>query len=178
MSSAPTTGRVFWVTGLAGTGKSTLGRHLADWLRSRGTTAVLLDGDVVRDLVLEDRGHDRASRLRIARFNGRLCRLLAEQGVDVVCATISLFHECQAWNRRHLPDYVEIFLDAPIDVLVARDPTSLVARAKRGEVVDVVGVDLAAELPLTPDIVFDAAAPMPPEAMVVAVAQWLSGPPA
>ena len=87
--------------------------------------------------------------------NARLCRMLSEQGIDVVCATISLFRECQEWNRAHVARYCEIYLRVPMEVLVQRDQKQLYSRALRGEITDVMGVDLPIEEPSRPDIVID-----------------------
>ncbi|MFZ0279487.1 MAG: adenylyl-sulfate kinase, partial [Candidatus Sulfotelmatobacter sp.] len=89
------TGRVFWVTGLSGAGKTTVGRELWSRLRAAGRQVFFLDGDALRAVIAEDLGHSADNRRRSAMRNARLCRLLAGQGADVVCATISLFHEVQ-----------------------------------------------------------------------------------
>ena len=87
--------------------------------------------------------------------NARLCRLLAEQGADVVCATISLFHEVQRWNRENIPGYCEIYLRVPLDELRRRDSKGIYAGAQRGNTRDVVGLDVPAEAPESPDLVLD-----------------------
>ena len=92
-------GRVFWVTGLSGAGKTTVGRELWRRLRAAGRQVFFLDGDALRAVIAEDLGHSADNRRRSAMRNARLCQLLAGQGADVVCATISLFHEVQRWNR-------------------------------------------------------------------------------
>ncbi len=163
-------GRVIWITGLSGAGKTTLARALQARLRAQGRNPILLDGDGIRELMPGSSGHDRASRLALARFNGRLCRMLADQGQDVLCATISLFHEVQAWNRAHIAQYVEVFLDVCLDELRRRDPLGLYARHDRGEVRDVVGLDLPAEFPLRPDLRL---VPAPVSDMAAAVAALL-----
>lgn len=88
-----------------------------------------------------------------AMRNARLCKLLSDQGVDVVCATISLYHACQDWNRAQMPGYREIFVTAPLDVLAARHPQRLYDGDNGRDVENVVGVDLKAEEPLRPDLV-------------------------
>jgi len=87
--------------------------------------------------------------------NARLCRLLAAQGADVVCATISLFHDVQRWNRENIPGYREIYLRVPIDELRRRDSKGIYAGAQRGDARDVVGLDVPAEAPEAPDLVLD-----------------------
>jgi hypothetical protein len=89
----------------------------------------------------------RRDRRRSAMRNARLCRLLAEQGADVVCATISLFHEVQRWNRENIPGYREIYLRVPIDELRRRDSKGIYAGAQRGDARNVVGLDVPAEAP-------------------------------
>ena len=142
---------VFWVTGLSGSGKSTLALRLDTWLRDKGFSPIMLDGDQIRDLLFTAAGHDRAARLEVARFISRLCRFLALQGQCVICPTISLFHEIQAWNRKNIPGYVEIFLDVPLTVVRQRDPKGLYAAKDRDEIDNLVGLDIKAEFPENPD---------------------------
>ena len=148
-------GRVFWITGLSGAGKTTVGRGLWSRLRAAGRPVTFLDGDALRSVIAEDLGHSAGGRRRSAMRNARLCRLLAEQGADVVCATISLFHEVQRWNRENIPGYREIYLRVPIDELRRRDSKGIYAGAERGDARDVVGLDVPAEAPEAPDLVLD-----------------------
>ncbi len=148
-------GRVFWITGLSGAGKTTLGRELWGRLRAAGRPAIFLDGDALRGAIAEDLDHSVGSRLQSATRNARLCGLLARQGIDVVCATISLFHSVQRWNRENIPDYREIYLRVPAEELRRRDSKGIYARAQRGEARDVVGLDVPAETPEKPDLVLD-----------------------
>src|SRR5580704_4031691 len=148
-------GRVYWITGLSGAGKTTLGRELSSRLRAAGHPVTFLDGDALRSEIAEDLGHSAGDRRRSAMRNARLCRLLAEQGAHVVCATISLFHEVQRWNRENIPGYREIYLRVPMDELRRRDSKGIYARAQRGETRDVVGLDVQAETPEAPDLVLD-----------------------
>jgi adenylylsulfate kinase-like enzyme/phosphohistidine swiveling domain-containing protein len=148
-------GRVFWITGLSGAGKTTVGRELWSRLRAAARPVTFLDGDALRAVMAEDLGHSARDRRRSAMRNARLCRLLAGQGADVVCATISLFHEVQRWNREHIPGYREIYLRVPIDELRRRDCKGIYARAQRGDAGDVVGIDVPAETPEAPDLVLD-----------------------
>ena len=134
-------GRVYWITGLSGAGKTTVGRELWQRLRTAGRSAIFLDGDALREVIAEDLGHNVASRRTSAMRNARLCRMLASQGTDVVCPTISLFHEIQVWNRRNIPGYCEIYLRVPMEELRRRDAKGLYAAADRGELRDVVGLD-------------------------------------
>jgi glutamine kinase len=116
---------------------------------------VFLDGDALRAAIADDLGHGREDRRRAAMRHGRTCKLLAEQGIPVVCSTISLFHEVQRWNRANIPGYREIYLRVPLPELERRDPKGLYARARRGETKNVVGIDVQPEEPENPDLVID-----------------------
>ena len=148
-------GRVFWITGLSGAGKSTVGERLWRQLRAAGRGAIFLDGDELRATIAEDLGHLIHDRRRSAMRNGRLCRLLAEQGIDVVCATISMFRDVQQWNRAHIPGYFEIYLRVPMAEIERRDPKGIYACARRGKAANVVGIDIAVEEPEAPDVVLE-----------------------
>ena len=145
-------GTVYWITGLAGAGKTTIAKAIYAALRDKRENVVFLDGDLLRIVFGNDLGHDAADRRISAGRNSRLCKMLSDQGQDVVCATISLFHETHDWNRAQLTHYREIFLDVPMDVLRSRDQKGLYSRAQRGEVKNVMGVDVAPELPKSPDV--------------------------
>jgi adenylylsulfate kinase-like enzyme len=153
--SAEVPGRVYWVTGLSGAGKTTVGERLWSRLRAAGRSAIFLDGDKLRSAIAEDLGHPIEDRRQSAMRNARLCRLLAEQGIDVVCATISMFHEVQQWNRAHIPGYFEIYLRVPMAEIERRDTKGIYYRARVGEAANVVGIDIAAEEPKAPDLVID-----------------------
>src|ERR1700743_661693 len=89
VTSTTAAGRVFWITGLSGAGKTTIGHKLWQRLRAAGRSAIFLDGDKGRAAIAEDVSHGHADRRRAEMRNSRLCQLLSEQGTDVVCATIS-----------------------------------------------------------------------------------------
>ncbi len=88
----------------------------------------------------------------LSRRYAGLCRLISRQGLDVVCSTISLFHDIHRWNRDNIETYVEVFLDVDRSVLAARDPKGIYRRAGAGELDNVAGLDLAVELPTAPDL--------------------------
>jgi adenylylsulfate kinase len=155
---------VVWITGLSGAGKSTIARRLTALLRDSGQPAILLDGDDVR-AAINDRhtGHDRASRLTNAYRICRLTQLLAGQGIPVVVATMSLFREIHAWNRQHLPGYLEVFVKVSLDVLRRRDARGLYSQAADGLAENVVGVHLDYDEPASPDLVLLNDNASPPE---------------
>jgi adenylylsulfate kinase-like enzyme/phosphohistidine swiveling domain-containing protein len=159
-------GRVFWITGLSGAGKTTIGRRLSLQLRSSGAQVVFLDGDILRKVVSDDLGYTAEDRRSSATRNSLMCRMLAEQGIDVVCATISLFHDVQRWNRKNIPRYCEILVRAPWQELRQRDSKGIYAGTGQGQIANVVGIDVAAEMPEAPDLILDNDAALDPDEAV------------
>lgn len=143
---------IFWITGLSGSGKTTLAERLINYLEAACLKPIMLDGDQIREILLSDVSYDRGSRLEVAKFNSRLCRFLALQGQCVVCPTISLFEEVREWNRKNIPGYVEIFIDAPMSVLKKRDPKGIYSHFENQVLKNVVGMDIEAEMPTQPDL--------------------------
>ncbi len=142
----------YWITGLSGSGKTSLARKLVEQLRSQGRTTILLDGDDMRAVMGRTSLHTKEERRDLAMCYAKLGLHIASQGADVVIATISMFHEVHAWNRKHLPGYQEIFLDVPLEELKRRDPKGLYALAEFGEVNNIAGIDCIVEFPQKPDV--------------------------
>ena len=141
-------GTVYWLTGLSGAGKTTIGKLLFERFREKQNNVLFLDGDTLREVFGNDLGYGKEDRLRCAMRYSRLCRLLSGQGQDVVICTISMFDEVREWNRKNIDKYKEIFIEVPMDVLEQRNQKGLYRSGS-----DVVGVDLNLELPKHPDIV-------------------------
>jgi adenylylsulfate kinase-like enzyme/sugar phosphate permease len=146
-------GAVIWVTGLAGAGKTTVARTLAERLRDRGVNPILLDGDVMRQVMQRHSEYDLDSRLNMGFTYARVGKALAEQGHLVIVATISLFHTLQEWNRANLPRYVEVLLDVPMHELRRRDQHGLYSGG--ADPATVVGLGQPAQFPQRPDIVIE-----------------------
>jgi adenylylsulfate kinase len=124
------TGRVIWITGFSGAGKTTLARALMPRLPERG---LLLDGDALRAVLGQTAcGYGHEERKQLAFLYARLANMLARQGTTVVVATISLFHDLHTWNRKNLPGYLEVFLDIPEEERQRRDPKGLYKAQRQG----------------------------------------------
>lgn len=113
-------GQVVWITGLPGAGKTTIGRRLAVELRRAGHAVVLLDGDELRAALPGPHAYDVASRRALAESYARFCRLFSEQGLVVICTTVSYFQSVREWNRRNLARYHEVHVTVAADVIARR----------------------------------------------------------
>lgn len=148
-------GLVIWITGLSGVGKTVIGKTLTCKLRAMGKTVVFLDGDELRK-VFDSFDYSIEQRKKLAYRYGSLCKLLSDQGINVVCATVSLFKDVQEWNRRELgSNYIEVLIECDPIELLSRDPKGLYKGAKEGKVKYVVGADLPFDKPVAPDVVID-----------------------
>ncbi len=141
----------FWITGLSGSGKTTIAELLRNKLVIDGYSVILLDGDILRK-VFNSKAYSYEERKTLGFQYSRLCKLLVSQGISVVIGVIGLFHELHAWNRENIPNYVEIFLDTPLDELKRRDIKGIYRNLEEGKIKNVTGIDIAAEFPLTPNI--------------------------
>lgn len=144
-------GKVYWLTGLSGAGKTTIGRLWYEDLRRRGVPAVFLDGDELRQVFGDDLGFTESDRRKSAMRNARLCALLSRQGLTAVCCTISMFDSVRSWNRENIPGYFEVYVKVTMDTLRRRDQKGLYS----GDGGDVAGVNIEVEEPKTPDLILE-----------------------
>lgn len=160
------TGKVYWVTGLSGAGKTTIGKLFYEKLKSKELNTVFLDGDTLRQIFGNDLGYSLDARKKSAMRNSRLCKELSEQGINVICATISMFDDCRLWNRENIKKYKEIYIRVPMEILVQRDQKKLYSRAISGEISNVMGIDIDFEEPKNPDLIIDNTGEYKPEILV------------
>ena len=146
---------VLWIIGLSGVGKTTLANLVVERIRESLNNVVLLDGDVIRALFPSDVDYTLAGRRRNAERLSNLSRFLSQEGIHVVAAVLSIFPDLQDWNRRELAGYTEIYLKASLSTLVHRDIKNLYGPAQRGEISNVVGIDIAFPEPVQPDLIID-----------------------
>lgn len=146
-------GRLYWITGLAGAGKSSLGRKLFEILKPQNPALVYLDGDSMREAFGANGQYEEAQRYQVSMKYARLCHLLTTQGIDVICATVSMFDDVRAWNRKHISNYTEIYLEVSFPVLQKRNQHKLYSGQSGHQIKNVVGCDIDAQFPANPDIV-------------------------
>lgn len=145
-------GFVVWCTGLSGAGKSTLSRLVFEELCRRGHPAELLDGDEVRAHLSKGLGFSSEDRDTNVLRIGWVASMLSRHGVGVVTAAISPYAETRARVRAMCPNFFEVFVDAPLEVVARRDVKGLYAKAMAGEVAHFTGVSDPYEPPANPEV--------------------------
>jgi len=145
-------GLTIWFTGLSGAGKSTLAALLEQQLRARGRKVEVLDGDVVRTHLSKGLGFSKEDRDTNIRRIGWVCQVLARNGVVAIAAAISPYREVRDEVRAMIGDFVEVYVECPLPVLVERDTKGLYKKALAGEIGQFTGVSDPYEPPLAPQI--------------------------
>ena len=148
------TPRVLWFTGLSGAGKSTIANEVEKALALMNRHTFLLDGDNVRHGLNKDLGFTEADRIENIRRVGEVATLMADAGLIVLTAFISPFRAEREMVRAMLPpgEFVEIFVDTPLDIAEARDVKGLYKKARAGHLANFTGIDSPYEPPLDPEI--------------------------
>lgn len=146
-------GVLYWITGLSGAGKTTLGNRLYYEKRKEQDNVILLGGDILKNIVGDSIGYTIEDRKKRAIKYAMLCKTLTDQGIIVICCTIAMFDEVREWNRKNNKGYVEIFLDVPREVLEERDQKGMYSSLKKGKLTNLPGIDMEVEFPKNPDII-------------------------
>jgi len=148
---------IVWLTGLSAAGKSTIARGVRERLTQSGARVEVLDGDSMRESVCRGLGFSREDRDESVRRIACVAELLSRHDVTVIVAAISPYREARAAVRARLANLVEVHVHCPLDVLEARDPKGLYARARRGEISNFTGISDPYEAPSNPDVFLNTA---------------------
>jgi adenylylsulfate kinase len=146
-------GRVFWMTGLSGAGKSTVCRETAWAVLRMGIRVEILDGDELRSGLCSDLSFNLRDRAENIRRIAHLAAFFERRGFVVLVATISPLQHLRDLARSIVSNYVEVFVDAPIEICEARDPKGLYKKARLGQIEEFTGVSAPFERPGNPDVI-------------------------
>ena len=145
---------IIWFTGLSGAGKSTIANIVEQRLNLDGHHTMMLDGDNVRHGLNRDLGFTEADRVENIRRIGEVAKLMLESGLIVLCSFISPYRAERDMVRQLVAEgeFIEVFVDTPIEDCMQRDPKGLYAKAKAGQLKNFTGVDAPYEAPIDPEI--------------------------
>ena len=148
---------LLWFTGLSGSGKSTVANALDVALHNRGYHTFLLDGDNVRHGLCKDLGFSDEGRVENIRRIGEVSKLFADAGLIVLSAFISPFASDRRLVKKLLPagEFIEVFMDTPLETCEDRDPKGLYKKARSGEIKHFTGIDSPYEAPVHPEVRLD-----------------------
>lgn len=146
-------GLILWLTGLSGSGKTTIAKGVKRELRERGCLVEILDGDVVRTNLSKGLGFSREDREINIRRIGFVANLLSRNGIVAIVAAISPYRAARDELRRTTENFIEVYINASLKVCEDRDVKGLYAMARAGDIKAFTGIDDPYEEPFNPDIV-------------------------
>ncbi len=146
--------KVFWLTGLSGSGKSTLAVAVQRALHAQGKLVYVLDGDNVRSGINKNLGFSEEDRIENIRRIAEAAKLFLDAGIITVCSFVSPTNDLRALAKNIIGenDFLEVFVNAPLETCEERDVKGLYAKARKGEIKDFTGVNAPFEVPSCPDL--------------------------
>jgi adenylyl-sulfate kinase len=148
-------GFTLWFTGLPCSGKSTLAQLVATELAQRGRGVEILDGDVVRTNLTKGLGFSKEDRDENIRRIGFVCRLLSRHGAVAIAAAISPYREIRDEVRAGIKNFVEVYVNTPLELCIERDVKGMYKKALAGQMKDFTGVDAPYEAPVNPEVLIE-----------------------
>jgi adenylyl-sulfate kinase len=158
-------GFTVWFTGMSGAGKSTISRLLEQRLRASGAKVELLDGDIVRTRLSKGLGFSKEDRDDNVRRIGFVCDLLSRNGAIAIVAAISPYRSVRDEVRALIPNFIEVYVECPLQVLVNRDVKGLYKKAIAGEIPHFTGVSDPYEPPADPEVTINSSLETPEESV-------------
>ena len=142
-------GILFWITGLSGSGKTTIAKRILPFIERKCGATVHLDGDNLRN-ILELYGYSFTDRLSNSRKFTKIAKLLTDQGINVVFSLVGLMNKPRNWNRKNIKNYIEIFIKSDVSKIIASNKKKIYRTKK-----NLVGINIKPEFPKKPHIIID-----------------------
>ena len=143
---------VIWITGISGSGKTTLANEIAKTLKAEKSNVINVDGDIVRELFDNDLSYDLSSRVKQIERVQKLCLFLERQEAIVIASALYSSAELMQWNRKYFKEYIEIYLEASIELVKQRDVKGIYKKFEDGKEKNIVGIDIPWNIPLNYDL--------------------------
>ena len=143
---------IIWITGISGSGKTTISKALFKKYKPKIKNLVCVDGDLIRDLYDNDLAYDERSRIKQIIRIQKLCDYLNHQGLIVIVAALYNNVDLMKWNQKKFKNYYQIHLNASIDLVKKRDPKKLYYKYEKGLQNNIVGLDIPWHKPINSDL--------------------------
>lgn len=143
---------VLWLTGRPAAGKTTIAKAVCQELKNKGNNIHHLDGDEVRAASKEKLGYSKEDRDKNISLAVEIAKKYQDQGVNVIASFITPYQKHRRWGRERLENYIEVYVDSPLEVCEARDPKGMYKKARAGEIEFFTGITDGYEEPENPDI--------------------------
>ena len=154
-----------WLTGIPGSGKTTLSLLLKDYFQKKNIPSIILDGDELRQTISKDLGFSPQDRKEHNRRVIEIAKLLVKNNFTAIIPLISPYRETRELARREIPNFVEVYVKASLDTCIKRDPKGLYQKAKNGEITNLTGLQSPYEEPQNPELVLDTEKSTPQECL-------------
>tara|TARA_A100001015_G_scaffold320300_1_gene446178 strand:- start:2887 stop:3393 length:507 start_codon:yes stop_codon:yes gene_type:complete len=146
---------VIWIVGLSGAGKTTIARLLLKKLKKKYSNLIHLDGDIIRKIYNDKLGYSSKDRNINAERLSKMTKFLSDQKIHVVGSVLSNFPKWQAWNKKNIKNYYQVYLKVSLKELIKRDKKNIYKKALKGTKKNVVGVDIKFKEPLNSNLIID-----------------------
>lgn len=143
---------IIWITGLSGSGKTTISQELFKKYKPKIKNLVCVDGDVIRNLYDNDLAYDEKSRIKQIIRIQKLCEYLNQQKLIVIVAALYNNVDLMTWNQKNFQNYFQIYLNASVDLVKKRDPKKLYYKYEKGLQNNIVGIDIPWHTPINSDL--------------------------
>ena len=140
-------GILFWITGLSGSGKTTIAKKIKSHIEKKYGPTVAVSGDDLRK-ILDFKKFSRKDRLSYALTYGQFCKYITDEKINIIFSTVSLFHKVRKWNRSNINNYIEIYIQSDINRIIKQKKKFFY----RGNYLNIVGKNIKAEFPRSPNI--------------------------
>ena len=144
-------GQVLWITGLPGSGKTSIAKKINYHLKKKNIKYFEISGDEIRK-IFSFKKFDRKSRLEYAQFYSKLCKMLSDEGINIIISTVSLFHQVHRWNKKKINNYKEIYIKSKLDDIISQKKKKLYLNKKNK---NLVSKNIKAEYPINPHIIIE-----------------------
>ena len=142
---------MFWVTGLSGSGKTTISKNIKNKISELYGPTIIISGDDLRK-IFNLRGYSYSERLIINKKFRKLAKFVVNQKINLIFAIVGMFHEARSWNKKNIENYVEIYIKSNIKSIIKTNKKKIY---KKKDIGDIVGIDITPELPKKPDIIIN-----------------------